>query len=527
MNLINDPWIPVICADGLKRKIAPWQLINTENPVVELAAPRPDFQGALYQFLIGLLQTSFAPEDEDEWLQYWQAPPSTEQLKEVLAPFSGAFELFNPQGLAFLQDFTTLDDEPKELAALLIDAPGGKTLKDNLDHFIKGGTLAGACASCTASALFTLQTNAPSGGVGHRVGLRGGGPLTSLLLPEDVHASLWQKLWLNMLTEEELAPKTHIPSSDIFPWMAATRVSDKTGGATLPDDVHPLQMYWGMPRRIRLEPAQGAGVCDLCGDSCSELFSHFRTKNYGVNYEGPWVHPLTPYRFDPKNEQPPLSLKGQQGGLGYRHWLGLVWADPSNGDAAALSIKHFYNSKLRLLDSPDAVKLWSFGYDMDNMKARCWYEQTMPVIAINEEYRDLFFKLVSDLLNIARDVIKELRSQVKSGWFSRPKDVKGDTSMIDQSFWQATEPVFYQQLKILSEQPSNIRTMPASVAASWRKLMFNQALALFDYWVLEADAEDMDMKRITSARRFLLINLGKLKSLQHLEQLAATTEEVA
>src|SRR5690606_10811453 len=110
-----------------------------------------------------------------------------------------------PQGLAFLQDFTVLDDEPKELAALLIDAPGGKTLKDNLDHFVKGGTLAGACASCTASALFTLQTNAPSGGVGHRVGLRGGGPLTSLLLPENVHASLWQKLWLNVLTEE-LAP---------------------------------------------------------------------------------------------------------------------------------------------------------------------------------------------------------------------------------------------------------------------------------------------------------------------------------
>jgi len=526
MNLINDPWLPVIRADGQQGKIAPWQITETENPVLELAAPRADFQGALYQFLIGLLQTTFAPEDEDQWLGYWQKPPSIELLQEEFCLFAGAFELLNPHGAAFLQDFATLDDAPKELAALLIDAPGGKTLKDHLDHFVKGGTLSGACSSCTASALFTLQTNAPSGGVGHRVGLRGGGPLTSLLLPENPHASLWEKLWLNVLIEDELAPKAKTPSADIFPWVAATRVSDKTGEATLPSDVNPLQMYWGMPRRIRLEPPEGAGVCDLCGEECAELFSRFRTKNYGVNYDGPWNHPLTPYRFDLKKVQPPLSLKGQQGGLGYRHWLGLAWADPSNGDAAALSVKYFYNTKVRHLEPSDAISLWSFGYDMDNMKARCWYEQTMPVIALTEEYRDQFLKLVSDLLNAARDVAKELRSQVKAGWFSRPKDVKGDTSMIDQSFWQSTEPAFYQQLKILVEQHNNTRHMPENVADVWRKLLFKQAIELFDYWVLEGDAEDMDMKRITRARKFLLINIGKLKSLKQLEQLAATAAEV-
>src|SRR5690606_23132605 len=141
---------------------------------------------------------------------------------------------------------------------------------------------------------------------------RGGGPLTSLLLPESPHASLWHKLWLNVLTQNEFVQNPATPIADIFPWLAVTRVSDKTGGATLPDDVHKLQMYWGMPRRIRIEPGESNGVCDLCGVSDVELYSHFRTKNYGVNYEGPWVHPLTPYRFDAKNEQPPLSLKGQQ-----------------------------------------------------------------------------------------------------------------------------------------------------------------------------------------------------------------------
>lgn len=527
MNLINDAWIPIIRADGQRERIAPWQIAERENPVLELMAPRPDFQGALYQFLIGLLQTTFAPEDEDEWLEYWQSPPHGEKLKSIFAPFATAFELINTDGVAFLQDFNSLDDEPKELASLLIDAPGGKTLKDHLDHFVKGGNLAGACASCTASALFTLQTNAPSGGVGHRVGLRGGGPLTSLLLPEDPHADLWQKLWLNVLTQEEFAQVPTAPTADIFPWLAPTRVSDKSGGATLPDDVHKLQMYWGMPRRIRIEASETSGFCDLCGVNNVELYSHFRTKNYGVNYDGPWVHSLTAYRFDPKKEQLPLSIKGQQGGLGYRHWLSLVWFDPSNGDTAARTVKSFFNAKARLLNRSERITLWSFGYDMDNMKARCWYEQKMPVVSVAGEYRDLFFQLIAELIESARDVVKELRSQVKAGWFSRPKDVKGDTSMIDQSFWQATEPFFYQQLKILAEQPSDSRFMPSQVADVWEKLLRKQAVELFDYWVLEGDAEDMDMKRITSARRLLLINFSKLKSLQTLQQQAKATKEVA
>src|SRR5690554_2205200 len=105
MNLINDAWIAIIRADGQRQRIAPWQVAELENPVVELMTPRPDFQGALYQFLIGLLQTAFAPEDEDEWLKYWQSPPDNEKLKSIFAKFSGAFELINPDGVAFLQDF--------------------------------------------------------------------------------------------------------------------------------------------------------------------------------------------------------------------------------------------------------------------------------------------------------------------------------------------------------------------------------------------------------------------------------------
>ena len=58
MNLINDPWIPIRRKSGTQDIIVPWQLTETDDPVIALSAPRPDFNGALMQFLVGLLQTS-------------------------------------------------------------------------------------------------------------------------------------------------------------------------------------------------------------------------------------------------------------------------------------------------------------------------------------------------------------------------------------------------------------------------------------------------------------------------------------
>ena len=524
MNLINDPWLPVIRQDGSLSKIAPWQIAETENPVIDINAPRTDFQGALYQFLIGLLQTTFAPEDDEEWFEFWEELPDVETLQKVFSSIESAFELSN-DGPAFLQDFELSEGEQKPVSVLLIEAPGGKTLKDNLDHFVKGDKVSGACESCTATALFTLQANAPAGGVGHRVGLRGGGPLTTLVLPEESSESLWHKLWLNVLSQEDYEPNNQ-NLADILPWLAKTRLSDKPGKTTQPGDTHPLQMYWGMPRRIRLLNNHTTGNCSLCGDQSELLFSSFITKNYGVNYEGPWLHPLTPYRKDPKNKKPSLSLKGQQGGLGYRHWLGLCLTDAGNGDGAAEVVQRWQERANYFPEVAEAaMRLWCFGFDMDNMKARCWYEHQMPLIKVDKNYRDSFIELVSQLMAAAKDTVYLLRTQVKAACFNRPKDVKGDTGMIDQSFWQATEGAFYQHLNTLAALPANTSVLPAELAEQWAMLLRKTVSDQFDIWVLEGDVEDRDMKRIFDSRKLLLSKLKALKSLKPLWQLASTLEE--
>ena len=507
MNLIRDAWIPVIRANSGKGLIAPWQVAEPEDPVMELAAPRPDFQGALYQFLIGLLQTGFAPEDPVEWQEYWHKPPDAPLLRSRLEVLAHAFELENPDGPAFLQDQALPEGEIKRIASLLVESPGGKTVRDNLDHFIKRDAVKQICKSCAAMALFTLQTNAPSGGVGHRVGLRGGGPLTTLVLPPE-QAPLWQMLWLNVLDREDLPEYRQDRVAGVFPWMGPTRTSEKNGLETMPGSVHLLQAYWGMPRRIRLMTQAEAviGDCDLCDAVNVELVEQYRTRNYGVNYVGEWVHPLTPYRFDPKKEKPPLSIKGQQGGLGYRHWLALVLADDDNGDCAAKVVRRYSEQRARALKIQRVARLWCFGFDMDNMKARCWYDHTFPLFDLDPQQRKRLLIWADELITAANDVGSILRKQVKAAWFRRPEDAKGDMNTVIADFWQRSEPVFYSLLEQLSNVPVEQEEPSPELYGRWAKVLTTLSLQLFDAWVLEASNEDMDMKRIITERD----SLGRL-----------------
>lgn len=532
MNLIENKWLPVVRADGRKEKIAPWQIAEPENPVTEINAPRPDFQGAMYQFFIGLLQTVFAPEDHDDWLEYWENAPAVDSLRKSLENLATAFELDNPDGPAFMQDFElTANAREKGLApisGILMDAPGENTQRKNLDHFVKRGEVSSICPSCCAMALFTLQANAPAGGAGNRVSLRGGGPLTTLVLPKD-ETSLWRRLWLNVLDQEDFVPPMPEADESVFPWLAPTRVSDKKGSETTPENAHPLQMYWGMPRRIRIffDHSEAKCHCDLCGGTDSTIVSWYATKNYGVNYTGDWIHPLTPYRFDPKKSNPPISLKGQQGGLGYRHWLGLVMNDPQNGDRAG-KITRVYMEK-RSLDVGDGTfaRLWCSGYDMDNMKARCWYDHTFPLFRLKSIQRKNLLSWTADIICAARDIASLLRTQLKAAWFKRPKDAKGDINFIAADFWEQSEPTFYRLLEKLSKLPEEQRQAPVEIYELWKNTIRTLAYRIFDAWALESPAEDLDMKRVVNARNGLKKKLNSLKSFKTLNRKDGSEKEAA
>lgn len=522
MNLINDKWIPIRRLNGGRELIAPWQITDQHDGerIVALDAPRPDFNGALMQFLIGLLQVAAPPEqaDDGDWESWLVDAPSPDELHERFARYESAFNLDGDES-RFLQDFDELEvKEPESVAALLIEAPGGNTLKNNADHFIKRGGVSCICPACAAMALFTLQTNAPAGGVGHRTSLRGGGPLTTLVVldpkGDGLDESLWRNLWLNVLNRSSYSQLTGNDGlnadKDIFPWLAPTRVSDKSGVDTYAQDVNPLQMYWGMPRRIRLDFENVAeGECSLCGATSERLIQYYSAKNYGVNYNGVWQHPLSPHRVDNKTGEV-IPLHPQPGGFSYRHWL--VWASGNEQNRAALVVREFSSSFRKVPGSQ--LRLAVFGYDMDNMKARCWYESTVPLYTVASEYRDLFSLRVDTLIKAAVEFAGFVRSCVKDAWFKRPGDAKGDTTFLSDAFFNHTERSFYSSIsELIGELESG--GDGSTVLAAWHGVLRKAAIDLFDHWVAQESVEYANPRRIAEAHQ-KLINLIHSKKIRDL-----------
>ena len=527
-NLLEHNWLTLVSHHGSTNQATPTGI--SDQSIRDLSAPRADFKGAMYQFLIALLQTTCTPDDRKGWLEWWNHPPTANELKQAFVPYREAFVLDSAKGRpAFMQDLNMLDGEPKNISALLIEAPGGKTLRDNLDHFVKRGSIEELSPWWAAVALFTLQINAPSGGVGHRVSLRGGGPLTTLVLPpeDNSHDTLWHRLWLNILTREELSKLPGnlqlTDSAAIFPWLAKTRTSEKKGMETWPEQVHPLQMYWCMPRRIRLDwDHLERGNCDMDGKPSNELLTGFHTKNYGINYSGSWEHPLTPYVIEADKES--LSIKGQPGGLGYRHWLGLVLDDRVGKQLKVpATVVRAWRKRYDWLDRGTfEPRLWAFGYDMDNMKARCWYEAVMPIFNLdNDTQREDIHVNALKMVHAAGDALKTLKSALKAAWFKRPKDAKGDISFIDANFWSATEPAFYNLLRQQVECiKANDGDKARALLAQWRSELEQNATNLFDQYALSNLNEDGDLRRVVLARDGKSGLLHYLRGSKILKQLA-------
>lgn len=517
MNLLEDKWIPVRKKSGRQEQIAPYQLTAHDDPVLELCAPRPDFNGALAQFLIALLQTAAAPLDENEWIDWLEEPPLPEELREKFAPFLHAFEL-DGDGPRFMQDFDNFTAKKNNsMVELLIDAPGENAIKKNCDHFSKRGAITGLCRSCTALALFTLQLNAPSGGQGHRTSLRGGGPLTTLVVLDpkgsQLEETLWRNIWLNILENKIISGLTGNSNrqqhTDTFPWLTHTRTSEnKTGLDTTPMDAGPLQMYWGMPRRIQiLWEHTAAGKCDLCGAESISIVTSYKTKNYGINYVGAWQHPLSPYILNKDGDI--LPVHAQPGGMTYRHWLGLV--EKTDHITAALVVRCFEKLAQKY---GEQFRVHAFGYDMDNMKARCWYESTFPLVMVPESIRLSFTARVQTLTTTAIEVADGTKKCIKKAWFKRSGDAKGDTSFLERIFFQQTERFFYKAVRKLITSLGNGQDI--EILREWHVTLRRAAFSLFDYWAERGDISQADPGKIAEARSRLLKFLNGKKLCEQL-----------
>lgn len=532
MHLLTDQWIPVQRQSGKREFIAPTEITTqyASDPISFLDAPRPDFNGALMQFLIGLLQTAHAPEFRElrssQWRKWYNTPPTKEELEILFAPILSAFN-FDGDGARFMQDLELNNGEMKNIASMLLETPGENTIKDNSDHFIKRDAVTSMCKSCAAMALFDLQINAPSGGSGHRTSLRGGGPLTTLMVEKNssyILPKLWRNLWLNILPTQEIVGIERNEKHnlhDIFPWIATTKTSETQRSITLAD-VHPMQLFWCMPRRIRLDfSATTDGYCDICGISTEHLLTKYITKNYGINYSSEsFAHPFTPYYYENKNNLYfPTHL--QPNGLGYKHWLHI--ALHHEGQRIA-KVVEYCNTNDRIT-TDEQCSIWAFGYDTDNMKARCFYEAYLPFYHVNDAILENFVLTIESFIEAASLTLSYTKTALKQAWFQSPENAKGNVD-INKEFWSDTESDFYMLLHRLkngleeAQDDEKKAIICDELRREWYCILRKEAFALFQRWSENAGVECENIRRLGLAYNDLCkkINGKKLRGILNLSQ---------
>ncbi|MCV0369522.1 type I-E CRISPR-associated protein Cse1/CasA [Filomicrobium sp.] len=526
-NLLREPWLPVELEDGKRASVRPGDISQPIDgqKIMRIASGRPDCDISTTEFLIGLLAVTFGPHDGHAWKALYSDPPSQDELEAALRPIEATLTL-DGEGPLFFQDQEQLTGDDVSVEALFIDAPGSSTTRDNADHFVKRGRTGALSRAGAAIALLTLQTSAPSGGAGHRTSLRGGGPLTTLVLPGMVgnaEPTLWQRLWANV-------PGGMRESTDgyarVFPWVIETRVSDSSGVTTTPEDVHEAQAFFGMPRRIRLnfEPNPERRPCDLLGIVDDVIVTNYATRPWGANYVS-WSrgHPLSPY-YKPREtdaEYLPLHLKSSR--VGYRQYLGLVVPDPDGLRVPARCVsdfqtraQYFKGEERRALLN---CRLLAVGYAMDNMKALDFGEALMPLVmtgdtTCDEQVRELAKRFITS----ADFAASQLISATKRALYGERGDAKWNSSVFDavrNRIWSDTEEPFYRTLGIAAKNlfasRENLADQLAAIqqefGSSWRIVLRQACLAIFDDAVPIEDAQSDKIKDVIEGRKMLVFAL--------------------
>lgn len=502
-QLSTERWIPARDAQGTKRWIAPHEIVG-DGPWTpeEIDSPRADLRAALYQFLIGLLYTTAAPANERQWRKWYETPPTSDELARVFREAALPFDLLHPE-TPFMQErgleAESADVEP--IAELLIDVPGGKTLKENKDHFVKRRRQDAYCLSCAAAALYALQLNAPQGGAGIRTGLRGGGPLTTLVLGPD----LWRSIWLNVLPRDKWGSVHDAePSWQRFPW---ANVEPASHGEVRFEQAHPDLHFWAMPRRIELVVSAESAECTLCARQVQRITRGTRSRPRGWDYKDPWNHPLSP--TTETSEGLRVSAKGNSGIQSFREWLGLVQANEAKKRKPALVVQHLRAERAHRLHPGEVARfrLWAFGYEMAIAKVIAWHESTLPLHHVPEAAQASLEAHAEALILSAEQAQSHLTQAVKSAWSRRPADLKGDLRRLGESLWRALEPAFHQEL----DEAASIAEDEARLGArraQWLVSLQRSAMRLFREWTAVRSIGDVNPKQIVDAEVKLRLNLN-------------------
>ena len=408
-------------------------------------------------------------------------------------------------------------------------------------------------------ALFALQQVCGAvDGKGHRAGLRGGGPWTTLVAaaprtpdakPPSMSRTLWEQVWPNVETAAQQMQRAGAKRGsplDALPWMHPTQTSRK-GETVRPQDAPAALAYWGMPARIRLTldlPDRPARCCVTGESDAGRMVSGCRKAAYGANYGGGFEHPLSPhYRSNEGGGWLPAHAHQNQGG--HDAWIGL--ALPPADDKRRLARSTAHALKHRAHDfAPNSVTVRGHGYGMRQAFLQGWMQFEAPTPAFaGEPCAKAFGALANALINAEKLALWTLQTRCAApAPTCRATPPQWTRAAIASRFRAATEPHFRSLLKSAGEilQPldadgagSTVSSLRAgggltSLKRRWLELLHRAASQLLEEMLpLSFTASQEDLRRQVQARRHIHFSFQQarpksMRAVLELEQESAADE---
>ena len=242
------------------------------------------------------------------------------------------------------------------------------------------------------------------------------------------------------------------------------------------------------------------------------MVTGFVSEPRGVNY-GVWRHPLTPYY---RVKADTLPVHAPQGRIGYRQWLGLVYADEKDGRLPATIMKE---ARDRLGDLAEDFPHFSErplalagGFAMDNMKALAFAEAEMPLHLVRDE-------LAEGLSDFARRTLSTPPassipcSRLRCGSLcmaTRARPISSSTTLDAprERLWAETESDFHvaldEAIGILADAADD---PDRPLRERWRKTLETTARRISTMSRRSTPSARSTQKRVVDARRLLTLGL--------------------
>lgn len=288
MDLLTAHWIPVRADGGTGkfRLLSYEELLCSEDKEAELriSLPRDDLELACLQLLICLTQVIFLPVDEKEWRWRRMEPMTQEFFADKIAPFRDRdwFKLDHPTK-PFMQTRGLKVAEATPLQKLFIGLPEG----NNHAFFNEVGEVRRISPGSAAIALFNQASNCPSFGGGFKGSLRGGAPITTLVMGETLRETVWRNVVSLPLIKERLPDYEPDFTRDRPTWVhPITR-----GELIYSTQISLLRGLFWQPAHVELIPTTDHGTCDITGQNFDHGYEGFFSERFSYNLQGVWPHP--------------------------------------------------------------------------------------------------------------------------------------------------------------------------------------------------------------------------------------------